>query len=156
MATINVNYINPLLKASVSVIEQACGLNVAIGKPALKDAQFTSDELLILMGITGEMKGQAILDFPMPAALQIASKMFMMEVTELSDLAQSAICELCNMIMGNTATLFYQSGTQIDITPPTICKGNVSFGNNYAANICIPFNYEDKYFFAINISIKED
>ena len=156
MATINVNYINPLLKASVSVIEQACGLNVAIGKPALKDAQFTSDELLILMGITGEMKGQAILDFPMPAALQIASKMCMMEVTELSDLAQSAICELCNMIIGNTATLFYQSGTQIDITPPTICKGNVSFGNNYAANICIPFNYEDKYFFAINISIKED
>ncbi|MBO7354091.1 MAG: chemotaxis protein CheX [Lachnospiraceae bacterium] len=156
MATINVNYINPLLKASVSVIEQACGLNVAIGKPALKDAQFTSDELLILMGITGEMKGQAILDFPMPAALQIASKMCMMEVTELSDLAQSAICELCNMIMGNTATLFYQSGTQIDITPPTICKGNVSFGNNYAANICIPFNYEDKYFFAINIAIKED
>ena len=156
MANVNVNYINPLLKASVSVIEQACGLNVTIGKPGLKEASFNRDELLILMGITGEMKGQAILDFPMPVALQIASKMCMMEVTELSDHAQSAICELCNMIMGNTATLFYQSGTQIDITPPTICKGNVSFGNNYAANICIPFNYEDKYFFAINISIKED
>ena len=156
MANINVNYINPLLKASVSVIEQACGLNVTIGKPGLKEASFTHDELLILMGITGEMKGQAILDFPMPVALQIASKMCMMEVTELSEIAQSAICELCNMIMGNAATLFYQSGTQIDITPPTICKGNVSFANNFAANLCIPINYEGEYFFAINISIKED
>jgi chemotaxis protein CheX len=156
MANINVNYINPLLKASVSVIEQACGLNVTIGKPGLKEAAFTHDELLILMGITGEMKGQAILDFPMPVALKIASKMCMMEITELSEIAQSAICELCNMIMGNTATLFYQSGTQIDITPPTICKGNVSFANNFAANICIPLNYEGEYFFAINIAIKED
>ena len=92
----------------------------------------------------------------MPVALKIASKMCMMEITELSEIAQSAICELCNMIMGNTATLFYQSGTQIDITPPTICKGNVSFANNFAANICIPLNYEGEYFFAINIAIKED
>ena len=43
MANINVNYINPLLKASVSVIEQACGLNVTIGKPGLKEAAFTHD-----------------------------------------------------------------------------------------------------------------
>ena len=156
MAAINVNYINPILKASVTVIEQACGMNVTIGKPALKEASFTHDELLILMGITGEMKGQAIIDFPMASALQIASKMCMMEMTELNEISQSAICELCNMIMGNTATLFYQSGTQIDITPPTICKGNVSFANNFAANICIPILIDGKDLFAINIAIKED
>ena len=156
MANINVNYINPLLKAAVTVIEQACQLNVTIGKPGLKEANFTNDELLILMGITGEMKGQAILDFPMPSALKIASQMCMMEITELSEIAQSALCELCNMIMGNTATIFYQSGTQIDITPPTICKGNVSFANNFAANICIPFNFNGERFFDINIAIKED
>ncbi len=156
MAQINVNYINPILKASVTVIEQACQLNVTIGKPELKEAIFTHDELLILMGITGEMKGQAILDFPMPTALKIASQMCMMEMSELNEISQSAICELCNMIMGNTATLFYQSGTQIDITPPTICKGNVSFANNFAANICIPINLDGKFFFAINIAIKED
>ena len=108
------------------------------------------------MGITGEMKGQAIIDFPLEGGKEIASAMCMMPLESLDELAQSAICELCNMIMGNTATLFYQSGTQIDITPPTICKGNVSFANNFAANLCIPINYEGEYFFAINISIKED
>ena len=156
MTSINVNYINPLLKASVTVIQQACQLNVTIGKPGLKDTAFTDNELLVLMGITGEMKGQAILDFPNEAALKIASQMCMMELPELNELAQSAICELCNMIMGNTATLFSQAGTQIDITPPTVCTGNVTFNNNFAANICIPINYNGEYFFAINIAIKED
>ena len=69
----------------------------------------------------------------------------------------SAKGETFDKVLGlELATLFYQSGTQIDITPPTICKGNVSFANNFAANICIPLNYEGEYFFAINIAIKED
>lgn len=156
MTTINVNYINPLLKASVMVISQACQMTVTIGKPTIKPAAFSDNELLILMGITGEMKGQAILDFSKPSALTVASKMCMMELPELNDLAQSAICELCNMIMGNTATLFSQSGTLIDITPPTVCMGNVSFQNSYAANICVPILYNGENLFAINIAVKED
>ena len=135
MANINVEYINPLLKASVKVIQDACRMDVTIGKPSITPAAFTDDEQLILMGITGEMKGQAILDFPS---------------------AQSALCELCNMIMGNTATLYSLGGISIDITPPTLCMGNVTFSSSYAANICIPFNYEGQYFFRIFIAIKED
>ena len=155
MANINVQYINPLLKASVTVIKQACCLDVAIGRPVLKTASFTDDELLVLMGITGEMKGQAILDFPKEAALKIASQMCMYELTELNELAQSAICELCNMIMGNTATLFSVGGIAIDITPPTVCTGNVMFNSNFAANICVPILYNNESFFEINIAIIE-
>lgn len=156
MAGINVEYINPLLKASVKVIQDACRMDVTIGKPSVAQAAFTDDELLILMGITGEMKGQAILDFPNPAALKIASAMCMMELPQLDELAQSALCELCNMIMGNTATLYSLGGISIDITPPTLCMGNVTFNSSYAANICIPFNYEGQFLFKIYIAIKED
>ncbi len=156
MANINVEYINPLLKASVKVIQDACRMDVTIGKPSITPAAFTDDEQLILMGITGEMKGQAILDFPSASALKIASAMCMMELPALDELAQSALCELCNMIMGNTATLYSLGGISIDITPPTLCMGNVTFSSSYAANICIPFNYEGQYFFRIFIAIKED
>lgn len=156
MNTINVNHINPFLKASVTVIGQACGLEVTIAKPYLRECTFTDDELLVLMGITGEMKGQAILDFPKAASLKIASQMCMTEIKELDELSKSAICELCNMIMGNTATLFSQSGICIDITPPTMCTGNVVFNNNFAANICIPINFNGEHFFDINIAIKGD
>lgn len=156
MANINVEYINPLLKASVKVIQDACRMDVTIGRPSIAQAAFTDDELLILMGITGEMKGQAILDFPNVSALKIASAMCMMELPQLDELAQSALCELCNMVMGNTATLYSLGGISIDITPPTLCMGNVTFNSSYAANICIPFNYEGQYLFKIFIAIKED
>lgn len=156
MSEINVNYINPFLTASVKVIKDACGIDVAIGKPSLKEASFTDEELLILMGITGEMKGQAILDFTKLGALKIASAMCMMEMTAIDELAESAICELCNMILGNTATLFSMSGVGIDITPPTVCTGNVVFNNNYAANICIPILLEGQTILEINIAIKGD
>lgn len=156
MANINVNYINPLLKASVTVINQAAQLDVTIDRPYLKNTEFTDDKILILMGITGEMKGQVILVFSEATALKIASQMCMMELSAMDEIAQSAICELCNMIMGNTATLFFQNGIQIDITPPTLCTGNVTFSSNYAANICIPINYNGEYFFEINIAVKDD
>ncbi len=46
-----------------------------------------------------------------------------MPVTELDDMAMSAISELGNMIMGNAATIFSTKGIVIDITPPTVCRG---------------------------------
>ncbi len=45
-----------------------------------------------------------------------------MPVTELDDMATSAISELGNMIMGNAATIFSTKGIVIDITPPTVCQ----------------------------------
>lgn len=154
--TINVEYINPILKATVKVIREACGMEVSIGKPSIKTAAFTNDELLILMGITGAMKGQAILDFPKKSALTVASNMAQMQLTVLDELAQSAICELGNMILGNTATLYSMEGICIDITPPTVCNGNVVFNSNFAANICIPVICSGSPLFEINIAIKKD
>lgn len=154
--TVNVEYINPILKATIKVIKEAVGMEVTIGKPSIKQAAFTDDELLILMGITGAMKGQAILDFPKTTALKVASNMAQMELTVLDELAQSAICELGNMILGNTATLYSIDGICIDITPPTVCNGNVVFNSNFAANICIPVLCGGSPLFEIHIAIKKE
>ena len=75
MTTVKADYINPFLMASVKVIKDACRLDIALGKPGLKSTEFKDDELLILMGVTGEMRGQVILAFPNDGALKIASAM---------------------------------------------------------------------------------
>lgn len=55
----------------------------------------------------GEMKGQVILAIRENNAKDIASRMmFGMPVNELDEMASSALNELGNMIMGNTATIF--------------------------------------------------
>lgn len=155
MASINVEHINPFLIASSKVLKEMCYIDAKIGKPYIKNPAFFSDTLLILIGFTGEMRGQAMIAFENAVACDIASKMIMMPITEMDELAKSAICELGNMIMGNTATIFSTKGIAIDITPPTVGTGTVSFSTTYASNICIPLEYEGKII-EINIAIKGD
>ena len=89
-------------------------------------------------------------------ACDIASKMIMMPITEMDELSKSAICELGNMIMGNTATIFSTRGIGIDITPPTVGNGTMTFSTTYATNICVPLQYDDNKKIEIHIAIKGD
>ena len=156
MATINVEHINPFLMASTKVLKDMCFVDAKIGKPYTKDPNLLSDTLVILIGITGEMRGQVMIAFSNDVACDIASRMCMMPITVMDELATSAISELGNMILGNTATVFSTKGIQIDITPPTIGNGSMTFKNNFAQNICIPLLYDENKKIEINIAIKGD
>jgi len=153
MAGMNAEHINPFLIASTKILKDMCFVDVKIGKPYIKSTEFKEDTLVILIGITGEIRGQVMIAFSNETACNIASKMIMMPVEHMDELSTSAICELGNMILGNTATIFSMKGIVIDITPPTLCTGNVSFSNNYTPNICVPLHYEDNVI-EINVAIK--
>lgn len=155
MAAMNAEHINPFLLASTKVLKDMCFVDAKVGKPYLKDPVFLDNTMVILIGFTGEMRGQAMIALEHNVACDIASKMMMMPVSVMDELSKSAICELGNMIMGNTATIFSTKGIAIDITPPTVGNGTMTFSNNYAQNICVPLEYEDKKI-EIHIAIKGD
>lgn len=157
MAGLNVEYINPFLAAATTILKQACYIDTVVGKPSLKETKFTGESLIIIIGVTGEMRGQIIIELTNEIACDIAGKMMMMgPLPALDEMGQSAICELGNMIMGNTATLFSGKGIGIDITPPTVCKGDVSFASNFAKNLCIPLSYEGGKAINFNIAITNE
>lgn len=157
MAEINVECINPFLMATTSILHDMCQLDLKVGKPYVKTSEFENNSILIMIGVTGEMRGQVILALTFEKACSIASKMMMgMPVTDLDEISMSAIAELGNMIMGNSATILSTKGIGIDITPPTICRGNVSITTSYAKNICIPFTAEGDTFIELDIAVKSD
>lgn len=156
MATVNVEHINPFLMASANILKEMCFVNPKIGKPYTKSPVSMDNTMVILIGFTGEMKGQVMISFENSVACDIASKMIMMSITEMDEFARSAISELGNMIMGNTATIFSTKGIKIDITPPTVANGTMLFTNNFAQNICVPLVYEENKKIEINIAIKGD
>ena len=142
--TINVEYINPFLMAATNIIKDICQIDMQVGKPYVKQTAFADDSVIIMIGITGEMRGSVIIALTYNKALEIASKMMMgMPVTELDEMATSAISELGNMIMGNAATILSTKGVGIDITPPTLCRGNLTITQSYTKNICIPLSGDD-------------
>lgn len=156
MAGLNADHINPFLIASTKILKDMCFVDAKIGKPSVKNIQFTDDTVVIIIGVTGEMRGQVMIAFANDVACDIASKMCMMPITQMDDISTSAICELGNMIMGNTATVFSTKGVGIDITPPTMCQGNVTFTTGFTKNICIPIIYEDNKVIEFNIALKGD
>jgi chemotaxis protein CheX len=154
MTNVNADHINPFLMASTKILNEMCYVDVKIGRPFIKSPAFFEDTLIILVGFTGEMRGQVMIAFTNPVACDIASKMIMMPITQMDELARSAISELGNMIMGNTATIFSTKGIAIDITPPTVANGTMSFSNSFASNICVPLTYDGDKTIEINIAIK--
>ena len=142
MAELSVEYINPFLAAATSIMKSMCQLDVNIGKPYVKTTEFENDSLVIMIGVTGEMRGQVMIAFSVDIACDIASKMIMTPVIELNELSMSAISELGNMILGNAATILSTKGIGIDITPPTLSHGEVSFTNTFTKSLCVPMDFD--------------
>ncbi|PKM55205.1 MAG: chemotaxis protein CheX [Firmicutes bacterium HGW-Firmicutes-3] len=152
----NVEYINPFITASKRVMKDFCNIDTEMGKPYLTKTVFEGNKFVILVGITGQLTGQVILSMSNETACNIASHMMMgMPVTELNDMAASAISELANMILGNTATIFSTQGIIIDITPPSILVGkDMTITVSDAKTICVPLTYAGDYALELNIAIK--
>ncbi len=149
-------YINAFIKASTEILSQAANLTFTTGTPYLKSSPFSTDNLVILVGIVGEIRGQAVITMKVDMAKHVASSMMMgMPVEEIDDMAKSALQELSNMIMGNAATLIYNAGTVIDITPPTLMIGEkIEITSDGTQTIGVPL-INDSGEITIDVSIKE-
>lgn len=154
---LDVNNINPFLQSTISVFETVTQITLKAGKPSLADFSFSKPTYTITVGVVGEMKGQAVLAMEVENAKEIASKMmFGMPVAELDEMACSALNELSNMIMGNTATVFSTQGKIIDITPPISMVGNVLKAQADIQPIKVPLIYADKEYMKLFICIYEE
>ncbi len=143
MAAIKAEQINPFLISAKQVMEQVCNVQIKFGKVEKTDFKLDGDPLLIMLGITGELCGQACFVMTVELAKSIASSMMMgMPVNEFDDMARSAISELGNMIMGNAATILSNNNIMIDITPPTIITGPTTIQSPDSTMFKVPLYYD--------------
>lgn len=152
----DIEFINPFIEASQTVLKQIASIDAKLGKVYLKDSPYKSENILILVGLTGSIRGQAIFSMSKNLAMSIASKMmFGMPVTELDEISKSAISELANMILGNAATLLYNKGKNVEITPPSLLMGdNMSISPNRMKTVCLPLVLGNDDVIELDISIE--
>ncbi|WPC44202.1 chemotaxis protein CheX [Clostridium sp. JS66] len=153
-----VEYINPFIEASLKVIGETTGFNPVLGKVHVKKQPYEGSNVVVLIGLTGEIKGNVVISLKEALACKIASAMMGgMPVVELDEMTKSAIAELCNMILGNTANIFYKNEISIDITPPTVLTGeNMQFSFDKSVIVCIPLEFNDSENLEIDITYKEN
>lgn len=153
----NIEYINPFIEASQTVLKQIAGIDAKLGKVYLKESPYRSNSIVIIVGLTGQIRGQAMFSMTMDVGLSIASSMMGgMPVPELDEISKSALSELTNMILGNTATILYNKGLNIDITPPTCLFGeNLQISHSKLKTVCIPLMLMDGKAFEIDLAVEE-
>lgn len=154
---LDVNNINPFLQSTISVFETVTQMTLKVGKPSLANFSFSNPTYTITVGVVGEMKGQVVLAMEVENAKEIASKMmFGMPVATLDEMACSALNELSNMILGNTATVFSTQGKIIDITPPISMIGKDLMIQADIQPIKVPMMFGDKVYIEIYICVYEE
>ena len=94
MAGMNADFINPFLMSATKIMQEICQTEMKIGKPYVKTTEFENESVAVMIGITGELKGQVIMAFELNKALDVASKMMMgmpgISVQQMSDLIPHA------------------------------------------------------------------
>lgn len=155
--SIDVRHINPFLQSSITIMESVTAMKLAVGKPEKTDFKFKETTYAIQVGVVGEMKGQVILAMREDKAKEIASKMmFGMPVTELDEMSSSALNELSNMIMGNTATIFSTLGIIIDITPPLAVHGADLSLKTDIEGLKVPLLFNDEEYIGLYICVYKE
>lgn len=144
MPAVKAEQLNPFLLSAKQVLQQVCQIDVQFGPISKDDFYVNGEPLFIMLGITGEITGQVCVVMETETAKDIASRMMMgMPITELDDMAKSALSELGNMMMGNAATLLSNSNVLIDITPPTLVFGSAMITSPEMAVIKVPLLYQN-------------
>lgn len=97
--------------------------DVKAGKPFFNDEPLTKYEVCVLVGVLGDLQGQVICGMSTETAKKIISQMLFMEVKEIDEMGESAICELKNIIVGTASTNLSLTGYKCLITPPLFLTG---------------------------------
>ncbi|MBI4733708.1 MAG: chemotaxis protein CheX [Rubrobacteridae bacterium] len=117
----------PFIDASNDMLSLELGLDVNKGPVSETSKQGTSQEVNILIGVTGDITGTVIYGMSVETAKAIAGTMLMHEVSSLERNAQSALCELGNMTSGMATSRLDPSISNVALTPPSIVVGKDIF-----------------------------
>ncbi|HWR44571.1 chemotaxis protein CheX [Sporomusa sp.] len=120
----DVKLINPFLEAITTILPQLGFKEINRGGLEIKEQVLPSQGVTVLIGITKEIKGNVAYNMSADTAKKVASTIMMgMPVSEMDEMAQSAISEMVNMVTANAAINFEKQGLVVDISPPSIVVG---------------------------------
>lgn len=117
--------VNPFIDAFTSVLPMMGFPTPSRKGMGLKSIVVDSLGVTIMVGFTRQLRGNVVYNMSEETAKHIASTMMMgMPVATLDEMAQSAICEMSNMLTATAATNLTALGYDVDISTPSLTVGS--------------------------------
>jgi chemotaxis protein CheX len=132
--------IQPFINSADAVLAQGLGSPIAIENLSMEEEAYRRKGIAAEVCLTGEIEGRIIFDADLGAALQLASRLAGLEISDTDEeLVREAVCELANQIIGNAVTSLNDQGFHFHVQPPaahTSEQGSKSSEDTEALVMC--------------------
>lgn len=108
--------------SALDVMETMAGLHQDGAQMQASERNQPEGDIFITIELVGDVNGKAIFGYSKELALNLLQSMTGMELTEMDELVQSALCELTNITCGNAASALVKRGLACDIKPPVVSQ----------------------------------
>ena len=138
------SFVNPYLLAVQNVFTTMLGIQIAMGKPSLKNDKLTSGEVTGVMGFAGDKKGMFSISLTKVSTLQVYKSMVGEEAQGISPEVIDCIGELTNIISGQARVQIEKLGYKLSAALPTVIVGEkveMSFITKVPV-VVLPFTFQ--------------
>lgn len=139
----DVKYVNPFVAAVQSVFRTMLGLEVAMGKPTLKDSRTTSSDVSGIMGLVGDRKGTVTVGLSNKGAIFVLQTLLGDTAESVTPEVVDAVGELTNIVSGQARKEFEKAGLNLKASIPTVVVGH-SVEINFITQVptvSLPFSF---------------
>ncbi len=112
--------IQPFINAADAVFAESLQAPTKIMDLSMDEDTYRRKGVAALISIKGDIEGRVILDLSPEVALKVASQLAGMEVESSEQVVRETVCELANMVIGNSVTLLNDQGFHFKVFPPEI------------------------------------
>lgn len=115
-----------VLSGLEKVLTQHLGFTYSTGAPILGQLMVQTDDVSVLVGMTGDVRGEIILSMDYDVLKAIVGVMCGFTVEIIDDMGWSAFSEFGNWVGAACCTAFHELQVNTNITPPVLQEGKSS------------------------------
>jgi chemotaxis protein CheX len=112
--------IQPFISAADAVFAESLQAPTKIVDLSMDEDTYRRKGVAALICIKGDIEGRVILDLSPEVAVRIASRLAGAAIPESEQVVRETVCELANMVIGNSVTLLNDQGFHFKVVPPEI------------------------------------
>jgi CheY-specific phosphatase CheX len=112
--------IQPFINAADAVFAEALQGPTSIGDMEMEEGVYRRKGIAALIVIKGDIEGRIILDLAPEVAMRVAAILTGGDNVASESTARETVCELANMVIGNSVTLLNDQGYKFKVFPPEI------------------------------------
>lgn len=110
--------------AAEEVLNQVLEEPVKVGEAFNCTSPVEVMEVVVILGLTGDLEGRVLLELSEKTALKVVEAMNFGEAFDnLDSMARATLSELGNLVAGRALTLFNDDGGHLSMTPPMLLCG---------------------------------